>query len=64
MKEMRYSKEVDILLIEFSDKAIAYAEDEGQVIFHYSEDDSLVLVEIMDFRRRMPDKVASELLAA
>ena len=64
MKEMRYSKEVDILLIEFSDKAIAYAEDRGEVIFHYSADDSLVLVEIMDFRRRMPDKVASELLAA
>ncbi|MGD1899313.1 MAG: DUF2283 domain-containing protein [Phormidesmis sp.] len=64
MKEIKYSKDVDILMIELSDKAIAYAEDDGQVILHYSDDDSLVLVEIMDFRRLMPAQVVSELLAA
>jgi hypothetical protein len=36
---------------EISNKSIAYAEDEGQVILHYSQDDKLVLVEILDFRR-------------
>ena len=64
MKKISYSKDVDALFIELSDKSIAYAEDDGQVILHYSDDDSLVLVEIIDFRRQMPDKVVSELLAA
>jgi hypothetical protein len=30
MKEIRYSKDVDALLIELSDAPIAYAEDDGQ----------------------------------
>ena len=64
MKKISYSKDVDALFIELSDKSIAYAEDDGQVILHYSDDDSLVLVEIIDFRRQMPDEVVSELLAA
>ncbi len=45
MKKISYSKDVDALLIELSDEAIAYAEDEGQVILHYSKDDRLLLVE-------------------
>ncbi|MEL6881032.1 MAG: DUF2283 domain-containing protein [Cyanobacteria bacterium J06607_10] len=64
MKKISYSKDVDALLIELSDKSIAYAEDDGQVILHYSDDDSLVLVEIIDFRRQMSEKVVSEMLAA
>jgi Protein of unknown function (DUF2283) len=64
MKKISYSKDVDALLIEVSDDPIAYAEDEGQTILHYSHDDKLVLVEILDFRRLMSDEVAAELLAA
>ena len=36
---------------------IAYAEEDGQVILHYSPDDKLVLVEILDFRRFMSKDV-------
>ncbi|UBF26963.1 DUF2283 domain-containing protein [Kovacikia minuta CCNUW1] len=48
MKKIRYSKDVDALLVEVSDAAIAYAEDEGSVILHYSENENLVLIEILD----------------
>ncbi|MGB3294463.1 MAG: DUF2283 domain-containing protein [Phormidesmis sp.] len=64
MKKISYSKDVDVLLIELSDDAIAYAEDDGQVILHYSKDDRLLLVEILDFRRLMPAETVSELLSA
>jgi hypothetical protein len=41
MKNIKYSKDVDALLIELSDKPIGYAEDDGQVILHYSDDNRL-----------------------
>ena len=43
--------------------AIAYAEEDGQVILHYSPDDKLVLVEILDFRRFMPKESVAAMLA-
>jgi uncharacterized protein YuzE len=46
MKKIRYSKDVDALLIELSNDAIAYAEDEEGVILHYSNNEKLVLIEI------------------
>lgn len=64
MKKISYSKDVDALLIELSNNPIAYAEDEGQVILHYSQDAKLVLVEILDFRRFMSDETVTELLAS
>ena len=51
MNKSSYGKDVDALLIELSNEAIAYAENEGDVILHYSQDDKLILVEILDFRR-------------
>jgi hypothetical protein len=36
MKKIRYSKDVDALLVELSDAPISYAENDGQVILHYS----------------------------
>ncbi len=48
MKKIRYSKDVDAVLIELSDKPIDYAEDEGQVIVHFSSDGEPVLIEIFD----------------
>jgi Protein of unknown function (DUF2283). len=64
MRKTTYSKDVDALLIELSDEAIAYAEDEGQVILHYSKDAKLVMVEILDFRRFMSEETVSALLAS
>ncbi|MCL6754291.1 DUF2283 domain-containing protein [Nostoc sp. CCCryo 231-06] len=64
MKKISYSKDVDVLLIELSNEPIAYAEDEGQVILHYSEDAKLVLVEILDFRRFMSNETVTALLAS
>ncbi|MFB2881612.1 DUF2283 domain-containing protein [Floridanema aerugineum] len=62
MKKISYSKDVDALSIELSPEPIVYAEDEGQVILHYSQDDKLVLVEILDFRRFMSNETLSALL--
>ena len=63
MKKISYSKDVDALLIEISNDAIAYAEEDGQVIVHYSPDDKLVLVEILDFRRFMSKESVAAMLA-
>ncbi|KOP25228.1 hypothetical protein AMR41_17650 [Hapalosiphon sp. MRB220] len=64
MKKISYSKDIDALLIELSNEPIAYAEDEGQVILHYSQDAKLVLVEILDFRRFMSNETVAALLAS
>ena len=48
MRKIKYSKDVDTLLIELSDKQIDYAEEEGQVIIHFSKDGEFVLLEILD----------------
>ncbi|HEY9905068.1 MAG TPA: DUF2283 domain-containing protein [Candidatus Sericytochromatia bacterium] len=63
MKKIRYSKDVDTLLIELSDDAIAYAEDEGRVIIHYSNNEKLVLIEILDFKQFMSDDIIAELIS-
>jgi uncharacterized protein YuzE len=63
MKKIRYSKDVDALLIELSDDAIAYAEDEGRVILHYSNNEKLVLIEILDFKQFMSDDIIAELIS-
>ena len=51
MKKIRYSKDVDAMLIEISDLPIAYAEDEGNMILHYSRSGELVLIEILDVKQ-------------
>jgi hypothetical protein len=61
MKKIRYSKDVDAMLIELSDKSIAYAQEEGQMILHYSNDDQLVLIEILDVKDFLEDKTNLEL---
>jgi uncharacterized protein YuzE len=63
MKKIRYSKDVDALLIELSNDAIAYAEDEGRVILHYSNNEKLVLIEILDFKQFMSDDIIAELIS-
>jgi len=63
-EKISYSKDVDALLIELSDEPIAYAEDEGQVILHYSQDIKLVLVEVLDFRHLISDEAIAALMAS
>jgi uncharacterized protein YuzE len=48
MRKIKYSKDVDALLIELSDKKIDYAEEEGQIIIHFSKGGEPVLLEILD----------------
>jgi uncharacterized protein YuzE len=62
MKKVSYSKDVDALSIELDHQAIAYAENEGDAILHYSQDDKLILVEILDFRRLVSTETISKLL--
>jgi uncharacterized protein YuzE len=64
MKKISYDKDIDAFLIELSNEAIAYAENEGDVILHYSQNDKLILVEILDFRRLVSTETISELLTA
>lgn len=61
MNKISYGKDVDTLLIELSNEAIAYAEDEGNVILHYSQDDKLSVVEILDFRRLLSSETIRDL---
>ncbi|WP_448570228.1 DUF2283 domain-containing protein [Trichothermofontia sp.] len=64
MINMSYSQDVDVLLIELSEAPIAYAEDDGEIILHYSQDAKLVLIEILDFQQHLSDKSMTELLAS
>ncbi len=45
---VRYSKDVDILMVKVSDEPIAYAEEAERFIVHFSADGKPVLLEIMD----------------
>ncbi len=64
MKKIGCSKDVDALLIELSEAPITYAEDEGRVILHYSGDDKLIMIEILDFCQFRPDETVTALLAS
>ena len=55
---------MDALIVELSEDPIAYAEEDGQVILHYSANEKLVLVEILDFRRFMSEETVTALLAS
>ncbi|MCR6669756.1 MAG: DUF2283 domain-containing protein [archaeon YNP-WB-040] len=45
---IRYSRDEDILIIEFSDENIDYAEEMGPIIVHFTEDGKPVMLEILD----------------
>lgn len=59
MRKIRYSKDVDALMVELSDKAIDYAEEEGQVIVHFSHDGEPVLIEILDAKEFILSTISS-----
>ncbi|PSB46991.1 hypothetical protein C7B67_19585 [filamentous cyanobacterium Phorm 6] len=64
MKKIRYSPDVDAMLIEISDNPIAYAEDEGNMILHYSSSGELVLIEILDVKQFMSLESVSDEIPA
>ncbi len=64
MTNMSYSQDVDVLLIELSEAPIAYAEDDGDILLHYSLDAELVLIEILDFQQNLSDQSVTQLLAS
>lgn len=46
--KLNYNKNDDVLMIEFNDKPIDYAEQSKDVIAHFSPKNELVLLEILD----------------
>jgi len=48
MSKIKYSPDVDALLVEVSKKKIDYAKEVGQLIIHFSKDGQPVLLEILD----------------
>jgi hypothetical protein len=64
MKKIHYSQDVDALLIEASDEPIAYAKENGQVILHFSVNDKLVLIEVLDVKEFSREGAIAELIPA
>jgi len=48
MKEIRYDKEVDAIIIVFSDEKLAYEEELGDIIVGFSEKEEPVWIEILE----------------
>ncbi len=46
--KVKYEKEDDVLMVEFNDKPIDYAEQSGDLIMHFSPKREAVLLEILD----------------
>lgn len=59
MTKVKYSKDVDTLIIELSDKNIDYADDKGNIIIHYTVEDEPVLLEIFDAKEFLLNSFAS-----
>ncbi|MBI2304346.1 MAG: DUF2283 domain-containing protein [Chloroflexi bacterium] len=59
MTKIRYSPDVDALLIELSDQAVDYAEEAGQLIVHFSPSGELVLLEILDAKNFLLSSLSS-----
>ena len=50
MSKIRYSKDVDALLVELSDEPLDHAEESGPVVVHFSRAGRPVLLEIFNAR--------------
>jgi uncharacterized protein YuzE len=59
MAKVRYSKDVDTLLIELSTQPIEYAEESGQFIVHFNKQGEPVILEIMDAKNFLLGSLAS-----
>lgn len=59
MRKIRYSKDVDALLIELSDKPIDHAEEEGRFIIHFAVNGEPVLLEILNAKEFVINSLTS-----
>ncbi|MCD6100436.1 MAG: DUF2283 domain-containing protein [Candidatus Marinimicrobia bacterium] len=59
MRKIKYSKDVDAFLIEISDKPIDYAEEEGQIIVHFTKKGEPVLLEILNAKEFLLSSLSS-----
>ena len=53
--KVRYNRKEDILTLELSKAAIDHAEESGPLIAHFSTDDKLVLLEILEASEFLAD---------
>jgi Protein of unknown function (DUF2283) len=51
MKKLAIRPDVDTLIVKRSNHPIACAEDEGQTTLHYSNQEKLVLIEVLEFNK-------------
>ncbi len=61
MTKVKYSKDADALLIELSNKKIDYAEDQGNMIIHYTSENEPVMLEIFDAKEFILNSLSSML---
>lgn len=64
--KFKYNKQDDILMIELNDKNIDYAEQTGDLIFHFSPKREAVLIEILNashFLKQAVTKLPSRVFA-
>ena len=59
MGRIKYSKDVDILVIELSKKKIDYAGESGQIIIHFTKKGEPVILEIQDARNFLLSSLSS-----
>ncbi|MBN1190233.1 MAG: DUF2283 domain-containing protein [Dehalococcoidales bacterium] len=59
MAKVRYSKDVDALLIELSTEPVDYAEESGQFIVHFSKKGEPVILEILDAKNFLLGSLSS-----
>jgi len=59
MTRIRYSKDVDALLVELSKGTIDHAEESGQLIVHFTKEGEPVLLEILDARDFLLNSLSS-----
>ena len=57
--KIKYSPDVDILMVRFSDKPYDYAEENDGIISHFDENGIPVLLEIMDAKEFVLGSLAS-----
>ena len=53
--KVRYNRKEDILVLEVSKGSIDHAEESGPIIAHFSADDRLVLLEILEASNFLAD---------
>lgn len=56
---VKYNKQDDVLMIEFNDKPIDYAEQSGNVIVHFSPSREAVLIEILEASKFLKEATKS-----